>query len=408
MSNRSGGTKINLSYPRNELFEFTTRMEVLNMETERENDLMTDNGFVISPFKGIKKDIKDDNGIFSRKYGQTLKDINPTANRFRCRCGFTHSRLRLGYICPLCEEEVKYVDDNFNYFGWKILLHDEIIHPLLYKQIESYIGKNELDSILTFERENDIDGNILPFKSEDPSHPFYHLGMQGFKERFDEIMDFYQKPNKQHLYDFIMHENRDKVFIHSIPVYTTMLRPFDIDGRSLYHEDSNPKYNMMNKLASELNKMKDSDRTGEKNKIPQINKLLRNLQLQYSELYDYITDILSTKKGVIRQLFGGRYNFSSRCVIVAGNDLRIDQVRLPYKCLVEWLDPQIKNILVKSYNITYNEAEELLFKAKVKPNKTVGNIINSIIKSHKYGLPVIINRNPSINFGLNPCKNLLK
>ena len=47
----------------------------------------------------------------------------------------------------------------------------------------------------------------------------------------------------------------------------------------------------------------------------------------------------------------------------------------------------------------YNEAEEFLFKAKVKPNKTIATIIDSIIKSHKDGLPVIINRNPSINYG---------
>lgn len=391
------GTKINLTYPKNDLFELTTRMELIDLDKERENDLMMDNGFIISPFKGIKKDIKDDFGIFSRKYGQTLKDINPGADRWRCYCGFTHSRFRRNDICPLCEHPVQYVDDNFQYFGWKILKYDKIIHPTIFKQIEYFIGKNELEGILTYHRDNDIDGNILPFTPIDPSHPYTELGMVEFKEKFDEIMEFYlkQKPNKKKYYDFIM-KNREKVFIHSIPVFTTLLRPFDIDGRSLYHEDSNPKFNMINKLASQLNNIGEKDRS---DKEYQINELLKNLQDQYIELYAYIVEILSTKKGVIRQLFGGRYNFSSRCVIVADNRLRIDQVRLPYKCLVEWLDPQIKNILVKSYNMIYNEAEEFLFKAKVKPNKTIANIINSIIKSHKDGLPVIINRNPSINYG---------
>lgn len=110
-----------------------------------------------------------------------------------------------------------------------------------------------------------------------------------------------------------------------------------------------------------------------------------------NDLYIYITTILTGKKGNIRQLFGGRYNFSSRCVIVSDNTLRIDQIRLPYKCLVVWLEPQIKNILVKSYNMTYNEADEYLFKAKVKSNKTIANIIESIIHSYPEGLPVIIN-----------------
>ena len=153
------GTKINLTYPKNDLFELTTRMELIDLDKERENDLMMDNGFIISPFKGIKKDIKDDFGIFSRKYGQTLKDINPGADRWRCYCGFTHSRFRRNDICPLCEHPVQYVDDNFQYFGWKILKYDKIIHPTIFKQIEYFIGKNELEGILTYHRDNDIDGN---------------------------------------------------------------------------------------------------------------------------------------------------------------------------------------------------------------------------------------------------------
>ena len=395
MSDLKSGT-ISVSYPRSDEFEIATRLAILDYDEERKSDLMKNNGFVVSDFKGIKKDLKDPNSIFSSKYGQTLKDLNPYADRYKCDCGFTKSRINFNTICPLCGTKVKYVDDDFSYFGWIILKHDHYIHPLMYKKIESFIGKKEFDAILEYHREETIDGEVEPFKVVDPAEPYRSAGIKMFEEKFDEIMDFYlkKKPNKRDLYDHIM-KNKDKIFPRSIPVYTTLLRPYDIDGRTFNHEDSNPKFNIINKMATKLN---NRDLKVEQSEIV-IEELLKSLQDAVMALYEYITNILIGKKGNIRQLFGGRYNFTSRCVIVSDNKLRIDQVKLPYKCLVVWLEPQIKNILVKSYNMGYNQAEEYVFKAQVQPDKTIANIIMSIIHSHKEGLPVIINRNPTINYG---------
>lgn len=387
---------ITLSYPRSDEFEITTRLAILDFDEERKKDLMKNKGFVVSDFKGIKKDLKDSNSIFSSKYGQTLKDLNPYADRYKCECGFTKSRINFNTICPLCGTKVRYVDDDFSYFGWIILKYDHYIHPLMYKKIESFIGKREFDNILMYHREETIDGKIEPFCVVDPSEPYRSAGIKLFEEKFDEIMEYYlkKKPSKKDIYDHIM-KNKDKIFTRSIPVYTTLLRPYDIDGRSFNHEDSNPKFNIINKMATKLN---NRDLEMENNEIV-IEDLLKSLQDAVMALYEYITNILTGKKGNIRQLFGGRYNFSSRCVIVSDNKLRIDQVKLPYKCLVVWLEPQIKNILVKSYNMSYNQAEEYVFKAQVQPDTTIANIINSIIHSHKEGLPIIINRNPTINYG---------
>lgn len=387
---------ITLSYPRSDEFEITTRLAILDFDEERKKDLMKNKGFVVSDFKGIKKDLKDPNSIFSSKYGQTLKDLNPYADRYKCECGFTKSRINFNTICPLCGTKVRYVDDDFSYFGWIILKYDHYIHPLMYKKIESFIGKREFDNILMYHREETIDGKIEPFCVVDPSEPYRSAGIKLFEEKFDEIMEYYlkKKPSKKDIYDHIM-KNKDKIFTRSIPVYTTLLRPYDIDGRSFNHEDSNPKFNIINKMATKLN---NRDLKVEQSEIV-IEELLKSLQDAVMALYEYITNILIGKKGNIRQLFGGRYNFTSRCVIVSDNKLRIDQVKLPYKCLVVWLEPQIKNILVKSYNMSYNQAEEYVFKAQVQPDKTIANIIMSIIHSHKEGLPVIINRNPTINYG---------
>ena len=60
---------------------------------------------------------------------------------------------------------------------------------------------------------------------------------------------------------------------------------------------------------------------------------------------------------------------------------------------------RIINILHKSLNITYQEAYDKWFKAISTVDKTVVDIIRDIINSHPDGgIPLIINRNPTISF----------
>ena len=101
----------------------------------------------------------------------------------------------------------------------------------------------------------------------------------------------------------------------------------------------------------------------------------------------------------LRLLAGGRCNFSGRSVIIQNPKLRADQVILPYPFLVTILQQQIINILVKTYNYSYNNARNVWAQSIDNPNKVVVQIIYGLIKARKEGLAVIINRNPSINRG---------
>ena len=106
---------------------------------------------------------------------------------------------------------------------------------------------------------------------------------------------------------------------------------------------------------------------------------------------------------MIRTLFGGRFNFTSRSVIVPDSKIGIDEVTLSYQCLCGLLQQVIINILNKSYNMSYNDAYEFLDENRSEPHPIIMNIITGLIESKKRegkrGLPLIINRNPSINFG---------
>ena len=46
---------INVSYPNDPNFTYETKLVRLNLDNERENDILSNRGFVVAPTQGIKK-----------------------------------------------------------------------------------------------------------------------------------------------------------------------------------------------------------------------------------------------------------------------------------------------------------------------------------------------------------------
>lgn len=396
-----GDININYSYPKNQYYDYYTQLNRIDLDAEMKKDIANNRGFRIKQPQPIKKELKNEDGIYSSRFGATMQDVNAYSDRYKCACGFTKERINNKTICPKCGTEVKYIDDDFTYFGWIVLDEYFVINPALYKSINFLIGEKRLQSILELQEDVDQDGNPIE-RTFTKEEPFKGIGMIEFHDRFDEILEFYRKktPNKEMYYNDIMKE-RNKVFTHSIPVYTTYLRPFNVDGENFAFEGTNALFNMMSVYAHRINKT--STRLY-KQKRPK-DKLLYKLQCKWMELYDEVETIISGKAGVIRKLFGGRYNWASRSVIVPNNDLRIDEITLPYKCLLEWLQFTIINVIQTFYNRGYDEAYRMWYNASIseKADPFILNIIKSIIKDpNKYGgrgIPVLLNRNPTISFG---------
>lgn len=387
---------VNMTYPNNLDYDMEVMLKKINLDEERIKDLRHNNGFIVTEPKSVKKDLKAADSIYSRKFGTTLQDVNAFENRYKCKCGHLQGRVYIGIKCPLCGEEVEFVDENYNYFGW-IVLQDpyKVIHPGYYAQIRNFLGVNR-------SRENRIDNIIKPIDKKDedgfaskkgdptPDEPFLGIGMISFVERFDEVMNFYLKkyPQKKEMYDDIM-KGRNDVFTQSIPVYTTQLRPFSLEDTQFGYEKVNEYYTMIAKLVHIVNN--DNLSMHKRSQKPK-NELLNGIQTDFNKLYTEQINILATKKGELRQNFGGRFNFSARCVIAQEPTLEIDSVKLPYFALVELLKPTIINILKKSYNMTYSDAYKIWFKAQINKNMKVWNIIDQFIKD-KGHIPILINRN---------------
>lgn len=389
---------VKVTYPTNPDYNYRTKLERLNLDKERIDDLRKGKGFVITEPVSIKKDVKDYNGIFSTRFGQTLQDLNPFANRYSCDCKRRQGRVYLNQRCPYCDSLVKYVGDEMDYFGY-IVLEDPyyIINPNLFKSLEFIIGAKVFKNILHIEDKKDENG--FSIEVEKPKNePFFGIGMISFVERWKEVLDHYialAPPTKMMYYDDII-DNDDKLFIQSIPVYTTHLRPFRIEGETFYFEGANALYNAMAKFAGQINqKNLAMMRRAKKPK----DQLLWDLQEKYNELYASIEETLAKKKGVIRASYGGRFNFTARCVIASDPSLNVDQVKLPYHALVKLLEQAIVNILHKSYGMSYSDAYKKWYKSQIKKDSIVFEIIQGLIKNEENGLPILINRPPTIQYG---------
>jgi hypothetical protein len=384
------------NYIDNKNYEYTASIERINLDEEKKLDVTSRGGFIISEPQSIKKDLKAENGIFSPKFGQGLSDMNPFIDRYSCFCGKLKSKVNNGMICPACGQPVKRVGDDYSKFGWiQITKPYYIIHPNLYSAIEYMFGpgqasdkekRSKLYNILNYAGNVDQDGKEVVYNSTIADQPFFGIGMIEFYNRFDEIMNFYlhKYPKKIDTYNMIM-ADRDKVFTQSIPVFTTHLRPFDVRDDSMYFEPINGYYNMMNNLVDKINK---SD-TVMSNKSKLKNRLLFDIQMEQQKLYDEIIAIMSGKKGRLRQLIGGRFNFSSRAVIAQDPSLRIDQIKLPYVALAIMLQQKIINILSRTYNIRASEAYDIWYRGVTTPNQRIYDIIMSIINYEPEGLAVI-------------------
>ena len=381
-------------YPFDDKYEYITQIRRLSLDKKRMEDFGKGKGIKIDRPQGLKKDIKEINSIYSPLFGPTFEDASSFGTRYSCQCGLTKTQQYEGTKCPHCHTTVVRKEDDFSIRGWIILDNDVVIHCGLYKSIQNFLGDKILNNILDIKDEKDENGFSIAVERPE-NEPFMDYGMIGFQEHFDEIMNFYlaRNPGKQAYYDDIMRD-RDKVFTHSIPVFTTLLRPYHLNGDKFAFQDTNKNFNIMAMLGSLLNSKEGTLQAKAKKTR---NQLLFDLQSNYNEVYDEVIKIMSSKKGTIRSLYGGRFNFTCRAVIVPNWRLRTDQIRLPFKGLVKLLEHSIINILCNSYGMQMYQARACWDKAFTSYDQRVWDIVEYIIGSMEEGIPFIINRNPGLS-----------
>ena len=407
-----------VQYPYSDEYTYRTRLVRMNLEKEMQNDLSTGMGFLIKEPQALKKSLKSPDSIYSERFMKTLQDDNAFADKYSCECKTWQGINKKGLICPFCHTEVKFIGDNFEIFGWiKLKEPYKIIHPNLFKIIQSYFGNDNLQAIIEPDIELNTNGtkmtswekkafkkkmaNKKKFTKHSNSDKTYAaIGMMQFREQFDEILEYFHKKNgtkKIEQYEDIV-ANRENIFTGAIPVFSTGMRPFKVENGVFTFEGTNAIFNIMAKLAGKVNQ----DELAMYNIFKYRSTLLWDLQDRFNALYEEIEKTLAQKKGNIRLLIGGKCSFTNRSIIVPDLSLRIDEIKLSYHALVELLQQTIVNILKHTYNCTYSKAYSLWYKAQLFPNDMVRQIIQNLI-DYTGGIKMLVNRNPSIQYGSILC-----
>lgn len=400
-----------------EFYNVTTvgpRLRVLDWQASFRSDMITGKGFIVKsrPFKKKMKDkdgniisrgIKEMDGIHSPRFGSDWQDENAFAERYRCSCGETIGKFYVDQTCSVCNTKVKFVDVDLKMFAWlKIESPFHIIQPLMYVKIADFIGKDNLAQIIEFKKEMDINGYYKEPEDINPKNPFAGIGMVDFKERFDEIMDYFKKKkkNKIDLYHNIMMDKK-KIFVQVIPVFSAVLRPVFFTNEDYSYTKLDKFYNSIYGNVVRLNE--EMDGINSRN-IAKVNKNLCKAQLRLIDAYKLIFKSLTEKEGHIRtNILGGKINFSARNVIIPDDTLRSYQIRLPYVTFMELYKEEIINLIVKLTGVSYNIAVDEWFNAYREFSPRVYNIIKYMLKNTKHGNKILLNRNPTIDFGSFLC-----
>lgn len=381
------------------------QLKLLNWKEEYEKDSANGVGFQVTNPQGITKDKRRTvDGIYSPLFGTELSEEIEYTERYSCDCKELKGKFYEGMVCDTCNTPVVYKNNDIRKTGWIILNEYSLINPVMYHVLVKVIGNKNLTNIIKYTKKIDKDGQVVVDLDEfDPNNPFYNIGMVELEERFDEVMAYYRKglkPEKEKYFK-MLEENRDKIFVRHLPVFSLLLRPILIIKDNMIYADINKKFSTLITNVDSLNK----NRTKVDKKMIKILPNLYQTQMILNEIHNMIISLIAGKNGHIRSsMLGLRTNFSSRCVIIPLiGRYKVNEVVLPYMCFLEMYKFEIINLLCKMDNITLNEANRKWHEATQQFDKRIYLVMKHILKHTKGGVKVLVNRNPTLNYGSIIC-----
>lgn len=369
--------------------------------------------FIINNDVGIdKRTVKPNgDGIYSPELGnivETDKDLR----QYSCACGKLNSRLDEGDVCEDCGTVCKETfGADLTKYGWIDLGEHYVIEPSAYEAIKGVIGGKNLEKMIKFQTAIDIEGQQIDIQKVDPKAiNFQNIGLDNFRKYFTEIMNYYimTKPLKAEKAKYLL-SMKNRIFSNKIPVFSSLLRPA--------YASSKKRMFSYDKINSQLTSILSNGKllkngTSKRLKNGGDKLLMWSIQDALQTYYHMtITSKISGKSRTIRNtILSTRTSFSSRAVITSLTDpkyMGMDHIVVNYKQFIELFTLQILNCMMRGIgnvafrNMTTFELLAYLKKAKFADeiDEAIYDICIFLIKNHKQGLWVIINRNPTMDLG---------
>lgn len=315
-----------------------------------------------------------------------------------CECGdpSMSGEFNVGRTCRFCGTKVsEKFADVLEYETW-IEIPDgfpPILHPMVYLTLSNWLNK-VLPTILDPRIENEKLDKFI-----------HGRGYTYFYENFDEIIEVlattYPPTAKKEVVASTLEylqKYRDRLFCRHLPIASSSLNVMTVNkGRKSF----DPQAEVILRAVVEISESVLAVQNGIK-RPGYIDKSI----LGFSELYmEYVVGIIkrnNKKEGPIKhEGFGSRMMFTGRAVItpMLGSHSP-DEVKLPWKLFVAMYQLQIVNKLVNVYGYSMPDALAVHREACFRHVVEIEEIARTLIQESPCdGMPVIMGRNPTINFG---------
>ena len=394
-----------------DIWKVNHRVKLVTVDWDKrcQIEIAAGKGFRITE-EGItdKNDTPGLHSIHSPLYGTDWADEDAFKDRYSCACKKLIGKNFEGTVCPDCGKPVQFIDIDIEKNGWIIIDDFKIIQSEYYKKLNSFIGKRVFPSIIKYVDEPDRDPDKVK------NCPFYGIGIMEFERRFKEIMEYYLVKNKKVNMFILIMSNIDKVFASCIPVYSTYLRPLSCRGEEIRYTDEDLLFRSIFTNTELLNDQYKLDKKLDTYKKRKKNifflrkeNILFSIQMSLNKLWDLSFEAIKKKTGRIREnLLGGRLDYTARNVIIPNPHLNADEVELGYITFLELYKLQIISFMVEMYQISYVEAWDIWEKASVCFSEDVYSLMQYMVKKQR--LVIIINRNPTINYGSQLAMKIVK
>jgi DNA-directed RNA polymerase beta' subunit len=357
-----------------------------------------------------KRIVPQEGGIYSDQIGSLIEDT-ADVSEYSCSptCRHLVGRIWEGTECPVCHQIVKNnFTVSFDKNGWINIGTHKVIQPAAFAKVRDLIGDKNLDDIINFNDNLDLQGNIIIGNSEiNKKHPYSKIGMTEFYKKFDEIVLFYGKQkHKMEDAEFLL-QFKNRIWTSKINVLAQALRPAFINSseKTFRFDSINTIYSTIINNASLIAKAEITDQ------YMNINKYLYTIQMELFTLYGAILQKLDGKKKLPRRkIQGTKVSWSSRMVITAntGENYGIDHIVISYKAFLELYIYEIMNCFKRGVagvdyfvNRTLYEIAEWLevekYSNRVHP--AIYKVMKWLIDNNEDGLYCLVNRPPTMDIG---------
>lgn len=322
----------------------------------------------------------------------------------RCNCDKTRGNHHDGVVCKYCGTVCELSFGNIVKNDLWIVAPSAIkavLNPQVYKIIRSWLGSCNRVPII----------DILLDKSlpvpEQLTVIIPDQGFNAFYRNFDAIISYFAfvypptkvKENGAYIIEFLK-RYREDIWCTHLPLVSKALQPITMMGNSNRYVD--PAIKTMMKFMTNLKLSIVDDELSTKDII----RIEKNFFKVYSIFVDYtclvVKEKLAAKKAILRKhCFGSRFHCTGRtvCVPITGEHYG-DEIHLPWRIGVQVWSTQIQSLLVNRFHFSINKAYNKVHKALNEYSYQIDKCLQLLISESPYkGLPIILNRNPSLKLG---------